>query len=244
MPPFIYDVTLKNFRQDDPNTHHLFKRIRAPGAGWVADWLAFHGLSDRAMSTVPAPPGALDAAVVLSDVPTAVCPTRYKYAEGRWAAVLAGTHPNAWAQESEALDAPPDEAWCLTATRCQELTQLQVTLLLDTFFMGNLAHATYVADTVRSVAHALLTVGQCVVPGDGRIWIGGPANHIGMTKAPGSVGCTLLTLDLEAFLSAVWVQHRLRDRKDQLRAEALKLDEAIRLVSGLLPAEGANACQS
>jgi hypothetical protein len=91
----------------------------------------------------------------------------------------------------------------------KELTEKQIEFLLEEFFSTG--------DSVGpSVGRILLTEGMCTVPGNGHIWHGGVGNHITICPAPKAVGCSLLRLDLPAFLISPWVRERIKARIDEL----------------------------
>ena len=111
-----------------------------------------------------------------------------------------------------------------------KLTNTQIQILIDAFFKT--------ADAppygVLEIGRQLLSEGQCIVAGNGRLWNGGVGNFIRVTVAEGAVGCALLTFDREAFLSSLWVVETLAHHIEPLRDQVAALEEKVDAVSELL----------
>lgn len=85
----------------------------------------------------------------------------------------------------------------------KQLTDNQIEFLLEFFLEGEKKSG------YDSIAFNLIKKGQCVVAGDGRIWIGGIGNFIKVTPAENTVGCSLLEFDVKSFINSCFFKGHL-----------------------------------
>ena len=82
-----------------------------------------------------------------------------------------------------------------------KLNESQINFLQETFFLQPEFPGS------REVSLKLLSEGKCIVASEQRLWFGGVGNFIKRTPAEGSVGCSMLTLDISEFLA--WAEKTL-----------------------------------
>lgn len=77
-----------------------------------------------------------------------------------------------------------------------KLDEIQKDFLLETFFKDE-SFAGW-----KSIGESLLDTGKCTIAGESCPWMGGIGNFITIAPASGDcVGCCVLSLDLESFVS-------------------------------------------
>lgn len=76
----------------------------------------------------------------------------------------------------------------------------------------------------ESIADSLLESGECIVAGNGRIWIGGIGDFIKVSTAPNLIGCSILKFDIAVFLSSELFKHTKESYLEQIRNDIEKLE--------------------
>lgn len=77
-----------------------------------------------------------------------------------------------------------------------KLTEKQKDFILDHFFKSD------VYTGWRNIGTKLIDNGECIVAGNGSIWVGGIGNFISLEVAEDFIECTKLEFDLKNFLNS------------------------------------------
>lgn len=101
----------------------------------------------------------------------------------------------------------------------KKLTSYQKEFIVNSFFRNEKYPGW------RNVATQLVETGKCIVAGKESLWHGGIGNFIKVEHAEGTFGCSLLTFDMEMFLSSNWVKDIV---KHELKNLFLKQQDIIK----------------
>ena len=111
-----------------------------------------------------------------------------------------------------------------------KLTINQIDILIQACFTAEEESPPGLAE----ISRRLLSAGECIVAGTGRLWNGGVGNFIRVTATEDAVGCVKLTLDRESLLSSLWVREILGMSVGPLRDQVVKLQEQVDAVCDLI----------
>ena len=86
----------------------------------------------------------------------------------------------------------------------------------------------------KNIAEHLIDRGSVVVAGTECIWVGMMGNFIELSKAKGSVGCSLYTFDLEEFLSSEYFKQnyirKIEEYEKALEEKRKQVNDLIGLI--------------
>lgn len=106
----------------------------------------------------------------------------------------------------------------------------QIEFLIDNFFD---THEARNVNGWRSIATNLIAQGQCVVAGEGSIWIGGIGNFIHKGYAKDFVGCSILKFDVKEFVKSVYYHEIKKGELERLNKLLNNLNQKIIDVNSL-----------